>query len=504
MCIATNSTLLNNDNEADLQTFSTMLDTNADPTKNFANNPILGELDIDAHGDIHSETVWNKLARETYVIAGGMLDGMRETADSQTLISSAPELVGSFLVGTAFAAAQGKGGLVGLAAEVTGLAFGINSARTILDDERLVHLSDAAKATWRSRDNLDYNRREIREYGGQPAFETALMIVGGSAGATMRRTLTGSSSRHMSFNLVGNQTEAHIGRSAQKSSNSSINPKDQHGVVRTDNCVACVSALLRNKFYNRSTRTYETAHDVERQFGSTASDQHFDGRMARRYLETAVGVSLTRTPVTMKEPGHYAVFLGTAKGLDHVVYGRVAANGNRFVYDPQIGKQYGWSEIASGKTAVAFKFTDSVPLPTVPLAGTSSRSSPLAQVEKSTSASKASALAHPGFDGLSAKPFHNRKSVLVEGLVSDIRPSTKGRYGRHQEFTVRLADGDSLLVKHNLTVAPSIPLELGAKVRIKGEFLRRKGSERLIHWTHHSPKTSHVGGWINYSGNFYQ
>lgn len=483
-----------------------MLETNAKLTEKFAKNPILGESDIDAYTDI----VWNKLARETYVIGGGMLDGMTETANSQTLISSVPELVGSYLVGTAFAAAQGKGGLVGLAAKVMGLALGVNSARMILDDERLVHLSDAAKATWRSGDNLDHNRGEIQKYGGRPAFETALMIVGGSAGATMRRTLIGPSLKHKSFDLVGNQNEttAHIGRSAQKVSSSSINPKDAQGVIRTDNCVACLSALMRNKFYNRSTRSYETAHDIERMFGSTASDLHFDGKMARNYLETAVGVSLTRTPVPIKsgaEPGHYAIFLGTGnKGLDHVVYGRVTANGNKFVYDPQIGQHYQWSEIARGKTAAAFKFLDSVPS-TRPEATASSSQRELKRIQKSTApTSKPSDVARPGSDGLSAKPFHHRRPVLVEGLVSNIRPSTKGRYGRHQEFTVLLADGDSLLVKHNLKIAPSIPLELGAKIRIKGEFLHQKGSERLIHWTHRSPEKSHIGGWINYSGNVYQ
>lgn len=75
---------------------------------------------------------------------------------------------------------------------------------------------------------------------------------------------------------------------------------------------------------------------------------------------------------------------------------------------------------------------------------------------------------------------------------------------RHQKFLIKTADGHSLLIVHNIDLAPKInSLQKGDSLSIFGEYeWNEKGG--LIHWTHHDPARQHIAGWIKHQGQTYQ
>lgn len=75
---------------------------------------------------------------------------------------------------------------------------------------------------------------------------------------------------------------------------------------------------------------------------------------------------------------------------------------------------------------------------------------------------------------------------------------------RHQRFIVRLNSGQTLLVAHNIDLAPRIDsLVEGDLIRFYGQYeWNEKGG--VIHWTHNDPSGSHVAGWVEHNGKRYQ
>lgn len=87
----------------------------------------------------------------------------------------------------------------------------------------------------------------------------------------------------------------------------------------------------------------------------------------------------------------------------------------------------------------------------------------------------------------------------VDRLLSDDRDGS-----RHQRFIVRLDSAHTLLIAHNIDLAPRVPdLKVGGLVSFFGEY---EWNERggVIHWTHHDPAGQHVAGWLEYDGTRYQ
>lgn len=75
---------------------------------------------------------------------------------------------------------------------------------------------------------------------------------------------------------------------------------------------------------------------------------------------------------------------------------------------------------------------------------------------------------------------------------------------RHQRLILRLADGRTLLIAHNIDLAPRIPgIRKGDTVEFYGEF-RSNPEGGVIHWTHHDPQGRHPGGWLRHKGRTYQ
>ncbi|OHE59947.1 MAG: hypothetical protein A2X71_09005, partial [Thiobacillus sp. GWE1_62_9] len=109
-------------------------------------------------------------------------------------------------------------------------------------------------------------------------------------------------------------------------------------------------------------------------------------------------------------------------------------------------------------------------------------------------------------DAVIEQAFANRLSdQQVEGqgtVVKTLSDDTNG--SRHQRFIVRLESGRTLLVSHNIDLAPRIDaLRAGDTVAFYGEYeWNPKGG--VIHWTHHDPQGRHPAGWIRHAGQTYQ
>ncbi|HEX6733128.1 MAG TPA: DUF3465 domain-containing protein [Pyrinomonadaceae bacterium] len=71
---------------------------------------------------------------------------------------------------------------------------------------------------------------------------------------------------------------------------------------------------------------------------------------------------------------------------------------------------------------------------------------------------------------------------------------------RHQRFILELPSGQTLVVAHNIDVAPRI-LDLRERdlVAFRGEYeWNAKGG--AIHWTHDDPAGRHSGDWLEHKG----
>jgi hypothetical protein len=98
-----------------------------------------------------------------------------------------------------------------------------------------------------------------------------------------------------------------------------------------------------------------------------------------------------------------------------------------------------------------------------------------------------------------------RDGVWVQGEVEVVRLLADDEKGsRHQRFLVRPAGGDTLLVAHNIDLAPRVPLEVGSELRVRGRFEWDGRGGGILHWTHHDPDGDIPGGWIELRGERYR
>lgn len=75
---------------------------------------------------------------------------------------------------------------------------------------------------------------------------------------------------------------------------------------------------------------------------------------------------------------------------------------------------------------------------------------------------------------------------------------------RHQRFILKLNSGRTLLISHNIDLAPRLDaLQVGDSVEFNGEYeWNSKGG--LLHWTHHDPQGRHEAGWLKHRERIYQ
>jgi hypothetical protein len=94
-------------------------------------------------------------------------------------------------------------------------------------------------------------------------------------------------------------------------------------------------------------------------------------------------------------------------------------------------------------------------------------------------------------------------TVNAAGVVSRVLPDDR-EGERHQRFIVRLPSGVTVLIAHNIDIAPRIEgLKTGAPIVFEGEYVwNAQGG--VVHWTHHDPSGRHKSGFVKYDGRLYQ
>ena len=107
---------------------------------------------------------------------------------------------------------------------------------------------------------------------------------------------------------------------------------------------------------------------------------------------------------------------------------------------------------------------------------------------------------------LAASAFRDHRSGIQiegEGVVDKVLSDDEDG-GRHQRFILRLDSGQTVLVAHNIDLAPRVSrLQSGDVVAFSGvyEWNDRGG---VVHWTHRDPSGNHRAGWLKHNGETFQ
>ena len=109
-------------------------------------------------------------------------------------------------------------------------------------------------------------------------------------------------------------------------------------------------------------------------------------------------------------------------------------------------------------------------------------------------------------DAAIANAFRQQRSdvaVSGEGVVTRVLADDHDG-SPHQRFLLALGNGQTVLVAHNIELAPRIAgLQEGDRVAFAGEYVwNDKGG--VIHWTHRDPRGGHPAGWLRHAGRLYQ
>ena len=120
-------------------------------------------------------------------------------------------------------------------------------------------------------------------------------------------------------------------------------------------------------------------------------------------------------------------------------------------------------------------------------------------------ASASSATVAAGNDALAVAFARQQSKVQLhgQGRVQKTLPDDN-QGSRHQRFILKLDSQHTVLVAHNIDLAPRLDaLEVGDRVRFAGEY---EWNERggVLHWTHRDPRGQHPGGWLELRGRRYE
>lgn len=90
-------------------------------------------------------------------------------------------------------------------------------------------------------------------------------------------------------------------------------------------------------------------------------------------------------------------------------------------------------------------------------------------------------------------------SGTVDRVLSDDNEGS-----RHQRFILRLSSGRTVLVAHNIDLAPRVQsISKGDTVSFYGQY-ETNDRGGVIHWTHKDPQGRHVDGWLDHQGRRYE
>ena len=99
--------------------------------------------------------------------------------------------------------------------------------------------------------------------------------------------------------------------------------------------------------------------------------------------------------------------------------------------------------------------------------------------------------------------FENKEELLYQildetmstglNLIREIEDDTHG--SRHQRFIIRTRKNQTILIVHNIDIAPRVPYKKGKKLLVSGEYLWNSQGGK-IHYTHRSTSRKKPGGYI--------
>ena len=113
--------------------------------------------------------------------------------------------------------------------------------------------------------------------------------------------------------------------------------------------------------------------------------------------------------------------------------------------------------------------------------------------------------AAPEDDSQIVQAVKNRKDVnFVAGadmLVKELLPDDQNGLP-HQKWVVQLSSGQLVQAISNLDMCPKIPVKVGDKVGLGGQFIWTKDGG-LVHWMHGDPKGLRPNGYVELDGKVY-
>lgn len=137
--------------------------------------------------------------------------------------------------------------------------------------------------------------------------------------------------------------------------------------------------------------------------------------------------------------------------------------------------------------------------------GRSAGDAPVASGEVAGEAVPASARAGQGKDSV-RQAFEDRargRLLQVEGRVQRLLADDRDG-SPHQRFIIATNSGHTLLVAHNLDLAPRLDgLAVGDRVSLFGEY-EWNDQGGVMHWTHDDPAGNHPAGYIDWNGRRFQ
>jgi predicted small secreted protein len=106
-------------------------------------------------------------------------------------------------------------------------------------------------------------------------------------------------------------------------------------------------------------------------------------------------------------------------------------------------------------------------------------------------------------DGIIKDLFDKKQSdvqVHGNGVIVKILPDDNDGT-KHQRFILKLNSGQTLLITHNIDIAPRLDgLAVGEKVEFYGEYYYNSEGGG-IHWTHSDLNGKHISGYLKRNGN---
>jgi len=97
-----------------------------------------------------------------------------------------------------------------------------------------------------------------------------------------------------------------------------------------------------------------------------------------------------------------------------------------------------------------------------------------------------------------------RSNIQVTGtgqVIKLLPDDTEG--SRHQKMIIKVGPNQTILIAHNISIAPRAVVKEGDTITFHGEYeWNEKGG--VVHWTHHDPQNKHPDGWLEVNGQRYR